>query len=84
MRNVIVLGSVAFACVVAVACSSSSEDDEAVVTEDDGGIEGGAGLPPGVDSSTSPPEGPAGTGANTGLPCDVQAIIARGSLSFEG
>jgi hypothetical protein len=75
MRNVIVLGSVALACIVAVACSSSSSDDEPVVTEDGGGIEGGATLPA-VDSATAPPpEGPAGTGANTGLPCDVQALL---------
>lgn len=70
MRNALLLGSVALAFGTAIACSSPSEDDATVVT--DGGIdEGGYTLPGNVPSG----EGPAGTGANTGLPCDVQAVL---------
>lgn len=71
MRNAFLLGSIALAFGTAIACSSSSEDEAVVVT--DGGTDDGAVTLPQTDGSTS--EGPAGTGANTGLPCDVQAVL---------
>lgn len=73
MRNAFLLGSIALAFGAAIACSSSSEDDAVVVT--DGGTDEGGFTLPATDSSTPSNEGPAGTGANTGLPCDVQAVI---------
>jgi mono/diheme cytochrome c family protein len=72
MRNIVVLAAVVVGMSAAFACSSSTND---AVGDDDAGDPsaegGGAVLPP---SGTSP-QGPAGTGLETGLPCDVQAIL---------
>src|SRR6476620_7668816 len=75
MRHaLLLLGAVA--CVAlgaAAACSSESEDTEVVT---DGGTDDVITAIPNVDSSsTGGPEAPAGTGGNTGLPCDVQAVL---------
>jgi hypothetical protein len=81
MRYVILSGSFALAFGAAIACSSTTEDTEAVT--DGGSDQPETGTPlPAVDSQASPAaEGPAGTGANTGLPCDVQAIIENRCLA---
>ena len=73
MRHAIfLLGAIGAAVMAAAACSSESEDTEVVA--DDGGADGS--TLPGTDSSASSgPEAPAGTGGNTGLPCDVQAVL---------
>ncbi len=76
MRHVLALGSLVLAVAAAavVACSNSSGD---VTDGDDGGSgdEGGSStLPPGSSSGGGSP-GPAGSGLNTGLPCDVQAVL---------
>ncbi|MDB4939491.1 MAG: hypothetical protein JWP87_6463 [Labilithrix sp.] len=72
MRHIVLWGAVAIAIGAALACSSSSSEP----TEEppvDPNAEGGTGaqLPP----SGVTPQGPAGTGALTGLPCDVQAVL---------
>lgn len=72
MRHALLIGSVALAFGAAVACSSSNED-ESVVT--DGGADDAGYTIPDIDKSSPANEGPAGTGANTGLPCDVQAVL---------
>ena len=57
--------------IVAVACTDSSSNSEAVT--DDAGT---SVIPPGnTEPSSTPSEGPAGSGLSTGLPCDVQGII---------
>lgn len=72
MRHIVLLGTVALALTAAFACSSK---EEAVADGADGGDgageQAGAVLPPTGDV----PPGPAGTGLNTGLPCDVQAVL---------
>lgn len=70
MRHTVLLASVALAFGAAIACStsSSSTDDGA-----DAGETPPVTLPP-SDLPPAPP-GPAGTGGNTGLPCDVQALL---------
>jgi hypothetical protein len=62
----LVSGAAAFAC--------SSDDKNETTSSADGGSDagGGAVLPP---PSTPAPPGPAGTGLDTGLPCDVQAVL---------
>lgn len=74
MRHAIfLLGSIAVALAAAAACSSETEDTEVVT---DGGTNDVITAMPGVDSNApSGPEAPAGTGGNTGLPCDVQAVL---------
>jgi len=70
MRNVVLWSSLALAIGAALACSTSSTsspDDPALVELS---AEGGAVLPPGPA-----PQGKAGTGLATGLPCDVQAVL---------
>src|SRR5438445_327274 len=64
-------GALASAAAAAVlgACNSTGE----VTDGDDGGTgdeTGSSTLPPG-----SSPPGPAGSGLNTGLPCDVQGVL---------
>lgn len=82
MRHFILWGAVALATGAAFACSSSSSNS---ATDDDGGVtdpndEGGtAALPPG-----SAPQGAAGTGLVTGLPCDVQAVLENRCLACHG
>ena len=58
--------------IVAVACSDASSSNNEDVTGDGGGT---SVVPPGTEPSSESPEGPAGTGLATGLPCDVQGII---------
>ena len=74
MRHLLPIVSLvgALAAAAAVACTSSSGD---VSAGDDGGTgdDGSSTLPPG--SGTTTPTGPAGSGLNTGLPCDVQAVL---------
>jgi hypothetical protein len=74
MRSPILFGSLTLAFAAAVACSSSEPSQSAV--DDAGTAEGGTVVVPVTDSSTSSaPQGPAGSGLNTGLPCDVQAVL---------
>jgi hypothetical protein len=74
MRHAIFLvGALAAAVAAAAACSSETEDTEVVVT--DGGSDGASSTVPQVDGAAPGPEAPAGTGGNTGLPCDVQAVL---------
>ncbi len=69
----LVLTVPAFAvAIVAVACSDASSSNNEDVTGDDGGT---SVVPPGTEPSSSSPEGPAGSGLATGLPCDVQGIL---------
>jgi len=59
--------------IVAIACSDSSSSNNGDVTGEDAGS---SVIPPGsTDPSSDPPEGPAGSGLATGLPCDVQGVI---------
>lgn len=77
MRHVMLLSAVTLAMSAAFACSSSSSD---ATDEADGGdpnAEAGAVLPP----SGTAPQGPAGTGLNTGLPCEVQAVLENRCLA---
>lgn len=70
MRHIVLVASVAVAFGAAIACSTSgSSTEEAADAGDDAGIT--------LSPSDLPPasEGPAGTGGNTGLPCDVQAVL---------
>jgi hypothetical protein len=74
MRAIVLLSAVALGVTTAIACSSSST--EPIDDGSDGGdpgasASGGSALPP---SGTSP-QGNAGTGLTTGLPCDVQAVV---------
>lgn len=75
MRHAIFLvGAIAAALAAAAACSSETEDTEVVA--DDGGSDAVITLPNDIDSNApGGPEAPAGTGGNTGLPCDVQALL---------
>ncbi len=68
MRHVVLLASVALAVGAAIACSTSSTS-----SNDDAD----AGDPPVTLPEEFPPAppGPAGSGGNTGLPCDVQAVL---------
>ena len=73
MRHaILLLGSIAGAVAAATACSSDFEDTEVVT---DGGTEDVSTSIPNIDGAASGPEAPAGTGGNTGLPCDVQAVL---------
>ena len=80
MRHIVLWAPVAIAIGAAFACNSSSsssaDDTEAGVPAD---TEGGAVLPP-----SGAPEGPAGTGLATGLPCDVQAVLENRCLACHG
>ena len=59
--------------IVAVACSDSSSSNNEDVTGEDAGT---SVIPPGnTEPSSDAPEGPAGSGLATGLPCDVQGVI---------
>lgn len=71
MRHSVLVLSLAVAVGAAVACSSKSSS-----TDDTGADAGDTSVIP-PDTSTLPPaqDGPAGTGGNTGLPCDVQAVL---------
>jgi hypothetical protein len=71
MRHVVLWGSVALAIGAALACSSSSSDSTEEPPVDPLAEGGVAALPP----SGTTPQGPAGTGLLTGLPCDVQAVL---------
>ena len=59
--------------IVAVACSESSSSNNEDVTGEDGGSS--ITVPGSSDPSSDAPEGPAGSGLATGLPCDVQGVI---------
>jgi mono/diheme cytochrome c family protein len=83
MRHLVLWGSVALAIGAAFACGGSKSSDTADDTEagvvdpnDEGGT---AALPP-----SGAPEGPAGTGLATGLPCDVQAVLENRCLACHG
>lgn len=72
MRHIVLLSAVALGIMAAVACSSSTNEAVEDGTDaGDGTEQGSAVLPP----SGNTPSGPAGTGLNTGLPCDVQAVL---------
>jgi len=71
MRNIVLWSSVALAIGAALACSGSSSSSTEDPSVGDPSAEGGAVLPP----SGPAPQGPAGTGLLTGLPCDVQAVL---------
>lgn len=74
MRHaILLLGSIAAALAAAAACSSETEDTEVVT--DGGGLPDTSTTVPIGDGAPSGPEAPAGTGGNTGLPCDVQAVL---------
>lgn len=78
MRHLVLWGSVSLAIGAAFACNGSSSSNSADDTEAgvvDPNAEGGAVLPP------SGPQGPAGTGLATGLPCDVQAVLENRCLA---
>jgi mono/diheme cytochrome c family protein len=82
MRHLVLWGSVALAIGAAFACGGSKSSDAVDDTEAgvvDPGAEGGASLPP-----SGAPEGPAGTGLATGLPCDVQAVLENRCLACHG
>jgi hypothetical protein len=71
MRSAFLLGS--FVIVLAAAAGAACTSNGEVTDGDDGGTgdeTGGSTLPP----ETIPP-GPAGSGLNTGLPCDVQGVL---------
>jgi mono/diheme cytochrome c family protein len=72
MRHAVVLLSLGVVLGAAVACSTKSS------SADDPGADAGdtTTLPPGDPNTLPPaPPGPAGTGGDTGLPCDVQAVL---------
>src|SRR5262245_50744653 len=77
MRRAMTVGSIALSVGVAFACSGGLSNDDTPLDLDGGALdETGAGDGSGDDGATSSPgEGPAGTGLGTGLPCDVQALI---------
>ena len=75
MRHAVLFGFVALAVACGFACGSSSEVQP---TDADGGPPS---TLPTSDPASSLPEGPAGTGANTGLPCDVQAVLENRCLT---
>lgn len=75
MRHAILFGFVALAVAAGFACSSSSTVED---TSSDGGAPS---TLPTSDPASTTPEGPAGTGANTGLPCDVQAVLENRCLT---
>jgi hypothetical protein len=73
MRSAFLMGSLVVALGVAAiaACSTSNEvTDDADAGDDEGGSNT---IPPG--SGPESPPGPAGSGLNTGLPCDVQGVL---------
>ena len=71
MRQAILLLIIpAVAAGVVAACKGSSD-----VTDGADGGEEATVLPPSEEDDEEPPTGPAGTGAATGLPCDVQGVI---------
>lgn len=72
MRHFVLFGAVAIAVGTGIACTTSSTTDATAPEGDDGGT---TTVPPGTSSSSGGPEAPAGTGGNTGLPCDVQAVL---------
>lgn len=72
MRVAFLAATLGVAAAAAVACGRES-NDAPIVDDGDAGEEGGGGaVLPAFDAG---PVGPAGTGAKTGLPCDVQAIL---------
>jgi hypothetical protein len=82
MRYAILSGSFALAFGAAIACSSNDLDTEVTDAGDASVADTGRASPPVVDSATrNRGEGPAGTGSNTGLPCDVQAVIENRCLA---
>lgn len=72
MRSLFLVGSLAIVLGAATvaACKSSGE----VTDGDDGGTGDETGGPSTLPPGSSPP-GPAGSGLNTGLPCDVQGVL---------
>lgn len=73
MRHaILLLSALGVAVMAATACSSDFEDTEVVT---DGGTAEGSSTIPNGNNGPSGPEAPAGTGGNTGLPCDVQAVL---------
>jgi hypothetical protein len=71
MRHAVWWGALTVALATAVACSTTGT---AVDTDAGAGEDGGAVPPPPPVDTPDAAEGPAGTGANTGLPCDVQVV----------
>lgn len=77
-RLLILLVPTCAAAIIAAACSSSSTTE---TTEEDAGTQIPATSEPSTSSqSETAPTGSAGTGANTGLPCDVQGVIENRCL----
>ena len=73
MRHaILLLGAIGVAVLAATACSSDFEDTEVVT---DGGADDSSSSIPKIDGAAPGPEAPAGTGGNTGFPCDVQAVL---------
>ncbi len=71
MRHFALFGAVALAVAAGIACTTSATTD-ATADGNDGGT---TTQPPGTSSGNGGVEAPAGTGGNTGLPCDVQAVL---------
>jgi hypothetical protein len=74
MRHIVLLSAVALGITTAIACSSSSDVtvDDTTDGGDPGAESGGSVLPPPSGPGTT---GPAGTGLQTGLPCEVQGVL---------
>lgn len=76
MRHaILIVGAAAAAFAAAAACSSPEAEDTEVVTDGGGAADSNPPLPNVDSNAPSGPEAPAGTGGNTGLPCDVQAVL---------
>lgn len=71
-RHVVLFGAVAAAVLTGFACSSTSSVD----ANGDGQDGGSSTNTPAPDTTSNPAaEQPAGTGGNTGLPCDVEMVV---------
>lgn len=82
MRNAVLVGFVMVAVGAAFACSSSSSDPAEDDTADGGDTTGSTPTPvPSNSGGGGGSEGQAGTGAATGLPCDVQAVVENRCLA---
>lgn len=69
MRYAVLLGSIVIATAAAIACSQTPSIEEPTPLPADD-----SGTTPSSPDDADTPSGPAGTGLNTGLPCDVQTI----------
>jgi mono/diheme cytochrome c family protein len=83
MRHAISWGSAALVVAAAVACDNAGTSGGPTDEQPDGGATVDAGVPPAPEDA-APPEQPAGTGGNTGLPCDIQVITENRCIACHG